>query len=262
MNFEPANTGTAIRSLLTWLLVLLVVANVVVWSAWPIRDQLVTLGILVPPPVQRVDLEPLALPLPVEPVDRSSETEQPFESDTDGEPGREQPDNAGPAALPVEAPSSPPGTQPIGLRTSANGRPPPPALLNCVIVGPVESQEALEAVATHLRSSDALVDSPQGSGAVALDYHVYVEPSASREAARLVVQELNAQQIRDVAIIPSGTYENAVALGLYRNRNLADARQAQIAALGYAVKVRERHWLRAREVPADALGDIDHGPCP
>ena len=63
------STGTASRSLLTWLLVLLVAANIAVWTAWPYRDKLVALDVLAPPPIERVDLEPQALPPIVEPAD-------------------------------------------------------------------------------------------------------------------------------------------------------------------------------------------------
>ncbi len=253
-----ANTGTALRSLLTWILVLLVVANVAVWTAWPLRDKLVALEILAPPPVERVDLDPQALPPIVETADPSSEPDPLIEPNADGDPARAATQSVGPVSD-GEGPTDSPALEVAG-RLSANGQP-PSALLDCVIVGPVESR-ALEAVATRLRSTDAIVDSPEASGVAALDYHVYVEPSATRAAARVVRQELEAQHIKDVAIIPSGTYENAVAVGVHRNRNLAEARRARIAALGYAVNVRERHWLRLRAASADTLGDLDYKPCP
>lgn len=257
-----ANTGTAIRSLLTWLLVLLVVANIAVWTAWPLRDELVGLGILAPPPVERVDLDPQELPPIVEPAGPSSDADQPVESHANGEPESEAIHNVGRAVPSEEDPSALPATPGIAGQTSGNAGPPSSNLLDCVIVGPVESREALEAAATHLRSTGALVDSPEESGVAALDYHVYVEPLASRDAARAVERELKAQVDDDVAVIPSGPYEDGVAVGVHRNRNLAEARRDRIAPLGYAVKVRERHWLRARGVRTDALGDLDHKPCP
>ena len=258
----PANTGSALRSLLTWILVVLVVANVAVWTAWPFRDKLVALGILAPPPIQRVDLDAQALPPIIEPADPSSDADPPFEPGVNGEPGSEEIESVGGAVPPDEGPSASPSAPETAGRPGVNGQPPSLALLECVIVGPVGSREAIEAVATHLRSTGALVDSPEGNGVPALDYHVYVEPSASWEAAEAVKKELDDQSIDDTDIISSGTYENAVSVGVHRNRNLAEARRDRIAALGYAVKVRERHWLRAREVSTDALGDLDHKPCP
>ena len=110
------------------------------------------------------------------------------------------------------------------------------ALLDCVIVGPIESREALDAVAARLRSMGALVDGLEAAGVAPLDYAVYVEPAVSRAAAEIVKQELHAQSIEDAEVMWRGPYENAVAVGVYRNRGFAHMRRDQIAALGHAVK--------------------------
>lgn len=262
MKNESANTGSALRSLLTWVLVLLVVANVAVWTAWPFRDKLVALGILAPPPTQRVDLDPQALPPIVERADTVSAEalESPAldlleNTENDGTEATDPPDTGLPPASPASSEVA--GEAPVAEQSIAT------ALLGCVIVGPVASREALDAAATRLRSTGALVDSPEGPGVPALDYHVYVERSASREAAEAVLEELIAQSIEGRPhIILRGTYEDAVSVGVHRNRNLAEARRDRIAALGYDVKVRERHRLRAREVSPDALGDLNYNPCP
>lgn len=256
------NTGAAIRSLLTSILVLLVLANIVVWAAWPYRDRLVALGILAPPPMERVDLDPRALPPIVERAETVPKAEQAreppaidhLETESDDDFEAIDPRETG---FPPASPASPGIADAIPIVE----QPVAPALFSCVIVGPVGSREALEAVATRLRSTGALIDSPEGPGLPALDYHVYVEPSASWNAARAVEEELEAQSIEDVDIILRGTYENAVAVGVYRNRNLAEARRDRIATLGYNVKVRERHRLRAREVSTDALGSLNYDPC-
>lgn len=262
MTKDRPNSGSALRSLLTWFLVLLVVANVAVWTAWPFRDKLVALGILAPPPVERVDLDPQALPPILEPADTVPDAEgaqeppatEPLQSTVNEGVEETVPGDTG---LP---PASPAASEVADEAPVAQQ--PPAALLGCVIVGPVESREALEATATRLRSTGAVVDSPEGPRVAALDYLVYVEPSASRAAARVVLEGLKAQSIEDRAIIPSGPRENAVAVGVHRNRNLAEARRDQIAALGYSVEVHERHRLRAREVSPAALGDLDYKPCP
>lgn len=259
-NPTATNTGTALRPLLTWILILLVVANVAVWAAWPFRDKLVALGILAPPPIERVDLDPQALPPIAERDDPLSEAAQPLESQTGAVPPGETTEDVELPDSPNESPLSVSATPQIADRPPVDG--PPSALLDCVIVGPVESREALDAVATRLRSTGALVDSPEEHGVPALDYHVYVEPSASWNAARAVEEKLESQLIEDTHIIQSGTYENAVSVGVHRNRNLAEARRDRIAALGYAVKVRERHSLRASEVSPATLGELDYEPCP
>ena len=254
---KAVNTGRAIRSLLTWLLVLLVVANIAVWAAWPLRDKLVAMGILAPPPIERVDLDPRPLPPIVKPDDPSSDADPPLESHAPGQPDSEEFD-AGPAVPPDDGPSAVPE---IAGRPSVNGRP-SSALLDCVIVGSVETSAALEAVGTRLRSTGALVDSPEQSGVGRLEFVVYIGPFDSLDDALLVVQQLQAQSIQDVATLAD---ENEVSVGVYRNRNRADARRDQIAGLGHDVKVRERevrpHRLRVRNVSEDALGDLAYEPC-
>ena len=84
---SAANTGTALRALLTWILVLLVVANVAVWTAWPFRDKLVALGILAPPPIERVDLGTRALPPLVDRADTVSDADQAHEAPVIDRPG-------------------------------------------------------------------------------------------------------------------------------------------------------------------------------
>ncbi|MDE0179213.1 MAG: SPOR domain-containing protein [Gammaproteobacteria bacterium] len=217
-----------------------------------------TLGILTPPPIERVDLEPRALPPIVERADSSSDADQPFQSHTDGEPESEEIEDAGPAVPRDDGPSAVPE---VAGRRSVNGQ--PSALLDCVIVGPVETRDALEAVGTRLRSTGALVDFPEQSGVAPVEYVVYIGPVASLDDALLVVQRLEARSIQDVAPLPD---ENEVSVGVYRNRNRAAARRDQIAALGHDVKVREReagrpYRLRVRGVSDDALGDLAYEPC-
>ena len=255
-----ANTRTAFRSPATWILMLLVVANIAVWTAWPLRDELVALGILASPPVERVDLHPQALPPIADRPVPSSDSDRPLETRPGGEPASGEIESSEPIVAPDEGA---PGVPEVAGQASAAGQPSPSRLLDCVIVGPVESRAALEAAATRLRSTGARLDSPsEASGVPALDYHVYVEPFPSRDAAPAVRAQLKAQFIKDAEITPRGPYRNTVAVGVYRNRNLADARRDRIAALGYAVKVRERHRLRARDVSTDALGDLAYWPCP
>ena len=326
-----AVAGGAIRPLLTWILVLLVLANIVVWTAWPVRDKLVAQGILAPPPAERVDLDPQALPPIVERIERARDAEgnpppridredldpqgvPPIEErvgpapesegvqvqssiegsdlDTEALPSIEEhadpvpdddqthepryseetedigrsipPEDTGRPVPPDRdpRPASPAAPRLVG-EASVPGQPTSSALLGCVIVGPIESQ-ALEGVETRLRSAGAVVGLLEEADLGPPEYLVYVEPAASREAAWSILREMETQMIEDAEVLYRGPNENGVAVGVYRNRNLADARRDEIAALGYAVKVRVRQGarLRARDVPALALGDLPYEPCP
>ena len=273
------------HSLFKWLLIVLVVANVAVWTAWPFRHELVARGILAPPPVERVDLDPQALPPIVEraeatPVADPGEVSFAGESTEAGEPtgpGRiqaseiegggtegvetENDGSTDPADGNVPSRSSPG----MAIASPSAPQPTPTALLDCVVAGPVANLEAAETMATRLRAAGALVDTLAVAGRGTANFLVYVEPAASRAAAWSVLRELQAQSIRDAEVLWRPPDENAVAVGVYSDRDRADARRVQVAALGYNVLVRERrdavYRLRVRQVSAGVLGDLAHEPC-
>ena len=290
-----SRTNGLVHSLFKWFLIVLVVANVVVWTAWPFRDALVAKRILLPPPVERVDLDPQALPPIVEraeatPAADPGEASFAGESTEAGEPtgpGRIQAseiEGGGTEASQIEGGGTEGGgTEGDGSTDPADGdvpsrsspglaiespsapQPTPTGLLDCVVAGPVANLEVAETIATRLRAVGALVDTPVVAGGGTPNFLVYVEPAASRAAAWSVLRELQAQSIRDAEVLWRPPDENAVAVGVYSDRDRADARRVQVAALGYNVLVRERrdavYRLRVRQVSAGVLGDLAHEPC-
>ena len=67
------------------------------------------------------------------------------------------------------------------------------------------------------------------------DHVVYIEPAASRDAARRVLRELEGQSITG-QVVDAGPLENAVTLGVFAERESADVLAARVAAFGYAVR--------------------------
>ena len=293
------------RPLFKWLLIVLVVANVAVWTAWPFRHELVARGILAPPPVERVDLDPQTLPPIVERAEatpaadpgevsfagESTETGEPIEpgktqaseieggeieggeiegggteggeTEGDGTEGGETEGDGSTDPADGDVPSrSSPG---LAIESPPAPQPTPTALLDCVVAGPVANLEAAETIATRLRAAGALVDTVAVAGGGTPNFLVYVEPAASRAGAWSVLRELQAQSIQDAEVLWRPPDENAVAVGVYSDRDRADARRVQVAALGYNVLVRERqdavYRLRVRQVSAGVLGDLAHEPC-
>ena len=74
------------------------------------------------------------------------------------------------------------------------------------------------------------------------DHVVYIEPAASRDAARRVLRELEGQSITG-QVVAAGSLANAVTLGVFAERESADVLAARVAAFGYAV----RHMALERE---------------
>lgn len=268
MTSGRADNTRGFRSLLPWTLILLVVANLAVWGAWPLRDKLVAMGVLMPPPAGRVDHARLPLP----PVAKRADTTAGV--DAASEPG------AGPLSdtrdihgvdsgepPPAQNGEPPPAQNPVGTEAPLpTAAPVSSARLDCVVAGPFGSREAVEAEETRLRAAGAQAEWLEETAAGPLSYLVYVEPAASRDAAMLILRELQAQSIEDAGIIGNGPYRNAVSVGVYSNRDLAMAQRDRVAELNYAVQMRTRNGtvyrLRVRQVAADALGDLSYERCP
>lgn len=76
-------------------------------------------------------------------------------------------------------------------------------------------------------------------------YWVYLPPAKDRETARETVRRLEAAGVRDVQLL-GGARANAVSLGLFRSRELAEQRRARIATLGLDPVVEVRHRTYSR----------------
>ena len=102
-------------------------------------------------------------------------------------------------------------------------------------------------------------------------YWVYLPPFPDRDAAREAVRRLAEAGVRDVQVL-GGRRANAVSLGLFRNRALAERRREQAAALGYEPVIEPRarvveRWrveLRGRAETVEAFlraRRLDGVPC-
>ncbi|MDE0422096.1 MAG: hypothetical protein OXK76_14595 [Gammaproteobacteria bacterium] len=262
MTAGEANKGRAPHSLLKWTLVLLVIANIAVWAAWPLKDKLVAMGVLMPPPAERVDLAPRPLPPILEGV----------ESDLVVDPGNATLVGPKPETEGTEPAAPPPPDTPPVVRESDGAEAAPtsvavsPAVLDCVVVGPFPSRDAMESEQTRFRSAGAQVEALEETGAGRPGYFVYVAPADSPAAADSILSELEAQMIKDARVIwEEGPYQNAVSVGFFHNHDLAVARRDRVAELGFAVQMRtsggSAHRLRLRQVSPAALADLDYEPC-
>jgi len=91
-------------------------------------------------------------------------------------------------------------------------------------------------------------------------YWVYLPPFPDREAAREAVRRLAEGGVHDVQVL-GGRRANAVSLGLFRNRALAERRRAQAAALGYEPVIEprvrqaaDRWWVELRGAAGPLAG--------
>jgi len=81
-------------------------------------------------------------------------------------------------------------------------------------------------------------------------YWVYLQPTASRDAARKIAQKLKKEhQIKDIFIVATGDKKNAISLGVFSKFELAYRRQAEMRKLGFGAQLKDvklptkEYWL-------------------
>jgi hypothetical protein len=112
---------------------------------------------------------------------------------------------------------------------------------HCMSLGPfLDLAETAEAAARlrergHL-PSQRLADSPLWVG-----YWVSLAPFPTRDEAVAAVEKLRARGVADLYVEPNGEDANAVSLGLYSDRERAEAVASTIRGLGYVPQISDRY---------------------
>ena len=117
---------------------------------------------------------------------------------------------------------------------------PDTAGLECLDVGPFPSRseldrafKALTPLATRIQFREDVTRNQRG-------WWVYLPAPDSREAALAVARDLSAQGLRDYYVVTAGSNENTVSLGLFRERDNAEKRRAEVRDAGYAAEITPR----------------------
>ncbi|MCY4452964.1 MAG: tetratricopeptide repeat protein [Immundisolibacterales bacterium] len=160
-----------------------------------------------------------------------------------------------------DAPDQPPGGESrddaAATRTVAAATPAPEPV--CLRTGEFEDRRVLATVEDWLRShgADAIVVRREGAGAVT-SYQVYLPPFATRARAVARTREIQANGVRDVAVIGTGPLANGVSFGVFGVEENMRRRMAALAKLGYPVQMREnRGPARGYVLAARAVRSAD-----
>lgn len=94
------------------------------------------------------------------------------------------------------------------------------------------------------------------------DHVVYIEPAASRDAARRVLRELEGQSIGG-QVVDAGPLANAVTLGVFAEEAAAQGLVERVAAFGYPARqmALERANTVYLVVGGTGSGAAGHAPC-
>lgn len=126
---------------------------------------------------------------------------------------------------------------------------------HCGTVGPLDDRQAATVLADRLARLDAETQLREGEESVER-YWVLLPPMASRAAAFRVDRALRSRGIRDLQVLGAEDRENAISLGLYRERESAERRVRQIRDMGYEPKLevleraRAAFWIDYRSAQA------------
>ena len=112
----------------------------------------------------------------------------------------------------------------------------------CWMIGPFDERGQAENIQTRLSARAVLMAVRKLSTPVAPDYWVHVPPRANRQAAMLLLRQLQARDI-DSSIIVEGELANGISLGFFSSeksaRSLLERHQGQLYQVGLRIVPRE-----------------------
>ena len=124
----------------------------------------------------------------------------------------------------------------------------PEAVTRCFRMGAFSSPEKTELAAKILVHA-GLKPGTESQTVTEQRYWVVLPTQPDLGIARGVVQELKEKGVRDLQVLSMEGKKNAISLGLYKVKAIADLRMAQIRELGYQPKMeviprsRQVYWL-------------------
>ncbi len=109
----------------------------------------------------------------------------------------------------------------------------------CTRIGPFLTAAGMRSAYAALASHVARIQYRLDEVPVERGWWVYL-PAGDRAQALQLAQRLTAQGIHDYYVITAGPQQNTLSLGLFQDPANAQRREAQLRALGFAVRLRAR----------------------
>ncbi|MFT3754683.1 MAG: SPOR domain-containing protein [Pseudoxanthomonas sp.] len=169
-----------------------------------------------------------------------------------------------PATAQAETPAPPPEPTPVTDAAPAPATPipapeqtaqlPPATPPQCFSLGPYADADAARQAITTLTGARGKAREARGSSSG--NYSVYLPPSASRDEAQALAKRIGEAGFSDFLITRDGDLANGIALGMYRNPEGAQRRQAALQAAGFPAQIREP----ATSAPSQWWADITAPP--
>ena len=163
-----------------------------------------------------------AAPLPTKPVpgQQQDKEDRPRSNEPAASASRELVANKTPAKQPAKADQ----LQQIRIEKSKESA--------CFTLGPFEQARLASSTADAIIALGVEVKRRQESKRVPKAYWVYLPPSNSYQTAKRKVTELQKKGLTDLFIMGDGSRKNAISLGLFKSKEIADERFEQVNKLG------------------------------
>lgn len=111
----------------------------------------------------------------------------------------------------------------------------------CRRIGPLDKRNQADKLSLSLMAMGIQTDLQTESTDEQDGYWVMIPPQENRDAASAVVKRLREAGIADLWRFTSGSFANAISLGLFRTESRAEIRLKAIAAKGFDAEVRPRY---------------------
>jgi hypothetical protein len=110
----------------------------------------------------------------------------------------------------------------------------------CWTIGPLPTQSDLRRVVNAVAMQALRTRTRDGVTRESRGWVVFLPAPATRAEALDVARDLSARGVRDYYVVTAGPQQNTISLGLFRDRNNAERRRAEIAALSFTPAITER----------------------
>lgn len=133
------------------------------------------------------------------------------------------------------------------LRLADEAQPSLHAAQECYSLAPTEDRPRIEAARRQLWAFGYNAHLSSNSQRALVGYWVYLPPASDRSRAEQVGRSLEEVGVTDYVLVLGAHRANAISLGLYRREENADARVAQVRALGFD-PIKEPHFSKTEQL--------------
>lgn len=116
----------------------------------------------------------------------------------------------------------------------------------CFTLGPFAKERSADKAVKSASALAVSVQRRQESRRTPKGYWVYLAPSKSYKAAKRKVAQLQKRGVKDLFIMGKGGRKNAISLGLFKNKDVAEKRLKQVKKLGLKVSFETQYRVSAQ----------------